>query len=576
MDAWRPALGALVLYVTCAALLTSSVWAAPTTRWIGSCCDPEQTIWFLRWIPYAIAHGTDPLFTGLLNAPDGVNLMWNTSTPLLGLIASPVTLVGGPILAYNVMMTAAIVLSAWCAYLALRRYTHGTVGPIVGGAVYGFSPFVVSHAVLHLNLATVWAVPLFLILIDEILVRRRLSPWLLGTVVGLLAVFQLLTAEELLATSAIAATVLLGVLAACRPADVRAGLRRLVPASIAAAATVLVVAGWPLAVQFLGPQRISGSVQDAKEFSSDLLNLVLPTRYQLVAPEAATRISDQFSGLFHEATAYVGLPLILLLVVVAARRWDDLRVRVATLTGTIMFVLSLGPHLQIGGESTGWPLPWLAFAEAPLLEHALPGRFALFTWLAIAVVAAVVVDESVRLPLRRAGPRLAATALALAVVMPAPLTSSTTAVPAFFTRWDQQGMRPDATVMIAPFFRNGAGADPMIWAAVAGNEVRMPEAYAFVPGTDGRASYGPPGTQLSDIMEVIQDTGVTLVARGDVRAQVARDLEAKAITDVIVGPMRNRAQMVAFFSDLFGRSPQEVDEVEIWRDVDRIGVAPSP
>src|SRR5450759_2567905 len=79
-DAGRPAIGSFLLYLGGALLLTASAWTAPTTRWIGSCCDPEQSIWFVRWIPYVIAHGTDPLFTGQLNAPDGANLMWNTST----------------------------------------------------------------------------------------------------------------------------------------------------------------------------------------------------------------------------------------------------------------------------------------------------------------------------------------------------------------------------------------------------------------------------------------------------------------------------------------------------------------
>lgn len=192
LDAGRPALGTFLLYLAGAVLLTSSAWAAPTTRWIGSCCDPQQSIWFLRWIPYAISHGMDPLFTKQLNAPDGVNLMWNALVPLLGVVAAPVTLLGGPILAYNVVMTAVIVLDASFACLALRRYARGMVGPIVGGAVYGFSPFVVSHAVLHLNLATALAPPMFLILLDEVLVRRRRSPWLLGVAVGLLAVCQLL------------------------------------------------------------------------------------------------------------------------------------------------------------------------------------------------------------------------------------------------------------------------------------------------------------------------------------------------------------------------------------------------
>ena len=68
-------------------------------------------------------------------------------------------------------------------------------------------------------------------------------------------------------------------------------------------------------------------------------------------------------------------------------------------------------------------------------------------------------------------------------------------------------------------------------------------------------------------MERIQDDGVTMVAGGAVREQVFRDIAAAGITDVIVGPMNHREQMVGFFTDLFGRSPVEVDGVQLWRDV---------
>ena len=77
-------------------------------------------------------------------------------------------------------------------------------------------------------------------------------------------------------------------------------------------------------------------------------------------------------------------------------------------------------------------------------------------------------------------------------------------------------MRPDATILFAPFFRDGAGADPMLWAAIAGDEPRMVEAYAYVARPDGSAGYGPDPTQLFSIMEAIQDAAsdVSIVARG--------------------------------------------------------------
>jgi hypothetical protein len=63
--------------------------------------------------------------------------------------------------------------------------------------------------------------------------------------------------------------------------------------------------------------------------------------------------------------------------------------------------------------------------------------------------------------------------------------------------------------------------------------------------------------------------------RGPVRAQVARDLHTLPIQDVVVGPMNNEGQMVAFFTDLFGRSPAHTQGVELWRHIED-GVAPAP
>jgi hypothetical protein len=566
------------LYVALAVLLTAEVWASPTSRWVGRCCDPEEAIWFLRWIPYAISHGTDPFVTQQINAPIGVNMMWNASMPFLSLVMVPFSLTIGSIAAYNVAIVLSIALSAWCCFIALRRWTPGVVGPIVGGAIYGFSPYLISHAALHLNLTAAWAPPLFLILLDEILVRRRRSPWMLGVALGLLSAAQFLTSEELLATSVVSAAVLVAVLAVVlgvgRRNDVVVAIRRAAVAVAAATVTFVVVAGWPLAVQLFGPLRLEGRVQDVEIYSTDLLNLVLPTPYQLFAPDAATRLSRDFSGLYHEAGAYVGVLLLVVLAAIVARHWSDVRLRVAGAMAAVMFVLSLGPTFHIAGESTGWPLPWWPLSHLPLLEHALPGRLTMFMWLAIAAIVAIAIDGVLRRPARSAVPRLVALGVAVALCVPTPLGFSTTPVPPFFERWVDQGIAADDIVLFAPYFTNGAGAAPMVWAAAAGDEPRMYEAYAYVPSPDGTPRYGPSPTQLSHTMEAIQDNGSALVARGEVRNQIARDLEIAGIAVVIVGPMPNRSQMVAFFTDLFGRPPREVDGVELWTRIDESGVQP--
>ena len=234
---------------------------SPTTRWIGGCCDQQQTMWFLRWVPTAIGQGLNPFLTDQINAPTGVNLMWNSLTAPVGLVLAPVTVLAGPVLAYNVAIVGAIALSALAAFVALRRYATGLAGPLVGGAVYGFSPYVASHAALHLNLVAVWAPPLVLIVLDELLIRRRRGPVALGAALGVLAGVQLLTSEEILATGAVAAAVFAGILVLVTRdrALIAEGTRRVARAFLPALAGLLLVAGLPLAVQFLGPQRIGGA-----------------------------------------------------------------------------------------------------------------------------------------------------------------------------------------------------------------------------------------------------------------------------------------------------------------------------
>ena len=117
----RELAGALLAYLMLAFIFTWSAWDDPTNRWIGICCDQQQSIWFLAWSPTALELGQTPLLTDRLNAPDGANLMWNGSSPLVALLFAPLTRAVGPILTYNIAVVAAIALSGLACFAALRR-----------------------------------------------------------------------------------------------------------------------------------------------------------------------------------------------------------------------------------------------------------------------------------------------------------------------------------------------------------------------------------------------------------------------------------------------------------------------
>lgn len=571
------ALWALVLYGIGAFLVTANAWHSPADAWSGGCCDPQQSMWYLAWTPYALGHGIDPFVTYQLNAPDGVNLMWQAPMIAAGILIAPVTVLFGPVVSYNAADAAAFTFAGWFTFFALRRYTNGLSGPIVGGAIYGFSSFMAPQAANHLQIALGAAVvPLFLMLFDSIVVRQRRSPIVLGAVLGLVAAVELLIFEEFLFTSAVIATIFLVVLAVQRRDQIKLRAGYIATAVVTTTVTVLILCAFPLWIQFTGPQRIHGAVNDSDTFSIDLLNVILPTSYTRVAPTAATDVSQHFSGIFHEATAYVGVPLVIVLIAFIAVRWRDMTVRTAAVVGTIALVFAMGPHLHIGGANTGWPLPWWPVAHTPVLQDATPARITIFMWLAVAALVAILVDRSFAAGAWRATARFAVIGVGVAALIPAPFASEPTGTPAFFKHWAQQGIPESTVVMIAPFFRDGAGAAPMMWTAEAGAGVRMPEAYAFVPSASGTPMYGPPPNNLTHAMEFIQDTGNAAVVRGVARDAVAADVRALGIDAVIVGPMDQRRQMLAFFTDLFGRPPQTVEGVAIWRHIKKEGVSSTP
>ncbi|MBO0894158.1 MAG: hypothetical protein J2O39_07250, partial [Acidimicrobiales bacterium] len=123
-------------------------WAAPTTHSVGAGADSYGELWSMAWTPFALHHGLNPLMTYYVNEPQGINLMWNAIMPLPALLVSPITVTAGPVVAYNVIATAAPALAGWAAYLAIRRWT-GPFPALVGALVFAFSPFMAAQSADH-------------------------------------------------------------------------------------------------------------------------------------------------------------------------------------------------------------------------------------------------------------------------------------------------------------------------------------------------------------------------------------------------------------------------------------------
>jgi hypothetical protein len=553
-------------YLLAAVVLTLPVWADPAGRWAGPSGDAQQAMWFLSWTPHAIGQGWNPLTSGLLNAPVGVNLTWDTFMPLPGLLLAPVTLTLGPVVAYNVLVTVGVALCGVSAMAALRRYVASPAAALAGGALYALGPFAVGQVAGHPNLVAAAAIlPLVLLVLDR-LVRGDIGVMRGGIALGGLGALELVVWEETLATTALAAAVLLAVLAAHRPAEVRAAMRRL----SGALALGLVVAA-PVAVpfllqQFLGAGTVHGGIQARGFFVTDLLNPIVPTRTALVSPAPLASISDGFTGNILENDGYIGLPLLLIAAWTARRWWNDITVRVAALTGAGLLLLSLGPSLHVGGHDTGVPLPWRAIQALPLLGEMLPSRLAQHVDLAVAVLLAVFVQRAVvaapssvrRLP--RIG--LAAAGVLLLPLFPYPTTAAT--VPAFFSGSGVSRIPQGSTALVVPYAHDPWSSQAMLWQAAAGMRFGMPEGYFIGPGDGDRAYPGPRPTELGDDLAAVAAGMGRPTLDAATRSRLRDQLSAWAVTTVIVGPMAHEDDAVAFVSDVLGRAPESTGGVQVW------------
>ncbi len=100
-----------------------------TANLLGSGSDVFLANWFLAWWPWAILHHLNPLFTRLVWQPVGLHIAWTTCIPLLALIGLPVTLLAGPVPAYNLLTLAGPAACRLCRLPALpavhRRASGG-------------------------------------------------------------------------------------------------------------------------------------------------------------------------------------------------------------------------------------------------------------------------------------------------------------------------------------------------------------------------------------------------------------------------------------------------------------------
>lgn len=597
--AWLAALGA---YLPLAAFAFWPVWMHWSQQLNGcDCWDQDLLEWFVNWTPAAVAHGHSVLVTNYIDAPAGVNVMWNTSVLALGAVASPLTETIGVVHTMSVLMTLSFAVSASTMFLLLRRWVRWWPAAWLGGLVYGFSTFAAVEAWQGRLQFVFAAIPPLIVLVVDKRIRDEWGPIRSGLAVGALLAVQLLVSEELLAVTVLFLGFSLLILGAAHWREVLERGRSVVMSLVACAVAFSVIASYPISVQFTGADRIVGPTQThAQEaiFSSDILSPFTPWISQWLDFSWANRVSGAFSAAgAAEVTEYVGLPLLILVIatVVVLRRRT--LVRVFALVALASFLFSLGPVLLVDNHHTGVPGPDAVLMHLPVVGDIIPARFALGFWFAFAVLFATGLDaarawlrtEIARRLDRRSrartrsetvrrgttARRLAAAAtacLGAAVLIPVlpnwPLGQSPADIPLFFTSADVNVVPPGSLVATYPYPR-ATTAWPMLWQAQSGMRYRMLGGYALGPSDTGAGTFFADPNAFESCLTVVFDSDSS---RGCHAAQLARAVHHLEITTVIAGDGEQNVSLAQSVLDrTLGAAPRHVGGVLLWRCVPRHG-----
>ncbi|WP_083971313.1 MULTISPECIES: hypothetical protein [Actinoplanes] len=573
VPAWRDVL-AIVSFLAVALFVTAPLWLNLDHELRDDPQDQAFFEWMLAHGARVLTDGVYPFFSDRMNYPDGVNMMANTSALAVSLPLTPITLLFGPHVAFNVFLTGALALTGSSWYLVLARYlVSSRLAAWVGALFCTFAPSMISHAAGHPNIVSQFLIPLIIWRTLELRVPGRAMRN--GLLLGGLLIWQAFINLEILFMTAVGLGVFCAVMAVVRRKGHRGEVFAFLRGLGVAAASALAALAYPLSVQFFGPQSYAGLSEYVRSFGADLGSFTAYSTHSVAGNSSVPLVLAQNPS---EQNAFFGWGLVVLFFGLIL--W--LRRSAAVLTLGFLAVLfaamSLGPHIVLNGVDTGIPGIWAFLHHLPVLNSAVPTRWAMAIAPVVGIVLALGCQRAADLietqPHTRGPVRVAmVTAVAMALVPLVPIQLASVPmepVPAFVTSgaW-KQFVDDEHTVVTLPL-PDSNYPDPLRWSAYTGQDMRIAGAYALLPNQnpqdpgDHTAAFAPPWRPTSGLMASIRQGNPTPEVTDARREMTLADLRYWRAGVVVLTPQTRDIEMLRTMSDLVGFRPVWNGGVWVW------------
>jgi hypothetical protein len=451
--------------------------------YFGTIGDPQIFIWCFSWWPYAITHRLNPFITHVIWAPDGINLTWTGCVPAAAIAAWPITAKWGPIVSFNTVTLAAPALGATAAFILSAELTDRYFPSLVGGWLFGLSSYEIGQLMGHLHMNLTACVPA-LAWLAVLRYKDKLGATTFIVAAAGLLTFQFGTSTEIFATATLFGFVAL-IFAYILQSGDRARLTAVATGLAYSYLVCLVIVSPYLYYMIKETSSVPPLIQPQNVYVADLMNYVVPTQITAVNGAWAASIAGHFTGNDPENGAYLGFPLLMIIVALTFSHGRDRWTWFLLSMFVVLVLCSFGPYLHVKGRSL-WPMPWWFVEKLPLLRQALPVRFSLYTSLVAAIIAALWLAS-----LAEQESMLGYMLALLAVLTLIPnirgrrsywLTDlADLHIPAFFSNGDyKRVLKPDDNIIALPYGHMG---NSMLWQTTAHLYFRMAGGYvtAYTP-----------------------------------------------------------------------------------------------
>lgn len=344
--------------------------------------------------------------------PEGASLLYQSfSYYNLGL-SMLLRHIGGPVLAYNLLIMHTFVLAGFGAFLLGRYLLRDDYLALLVGFIFAFSSFHFARALHHLNIVSLQFVPFFVLFYIKAIREHDLKYTFLA---ALFLVLNALCSWVYLILGIYFMSMAYGYLVLRRRSiflwDVIGRSAVVVGLTFVSLSYLLV----PMIITAFSHPDVYKEGHDV--FVADLAGVFIPSALQWLGHAKPIRaITHMFTGNQWESAVYLGLSMIVIILVTIRRTIAESSRYLLVALASVL--LSMGEMLHILGWRAPIFLPYRVLSHVPIFSNMrAPSRHAVYAILFLAIVVAIGVRQLCRSPRWSSRAKLCFLALTALIVL---------------------------------------------------------------------------------------------------------------------------------------------------------------